>query len=104
MQTRIWKPNPDCAGMAGSVRVIWMAVLLLSLPAIGAAQRIAIGEYPAPSGSFPVGITAGPDGALWFTEPYGIERVTTSGFITEYHVPTEFFGLLGIAAGPDGAL
>jgi hypothetical protein len=44
-------------------------------------------EYPVPSG--PGGITAGPDGALWFTEDHGkIGRITTAGAITEYAVPT----------------
>ena len=55
----------------------------------------------------PKGITAGPDGALWFTE-YGpkdkIGRITTAGVITQYPVPTSNSGLDGITAGPDGAL
>ena len=58
-------------------------------------------------------ITAGPDGALWFTEEYGnrIGRITTSGLVTEYALPTVPTGAqcgqrcpLGITAGPDGAL
>jgi len=107
MQTRIWKPDPDSARMAGSVRAFWMAVLLLILPAIAAAQQIAIGEYPVPTAnSKPEDITAGPDGALWFTEDYGnkIGRITTAGVITEYPVPTANSYPEGIAAGPDGAL
>ena len=39
------------------------------------------------SGGGPYGITAGPDGALWFTElirPDKIGRITTAGAITEY--------------------
>jgi hypothetical protein len=56
--------------------------------------------------SRPMGIAAGPDGALWFTEsaaPGRIGRITTEGDITEYAS-----GLLLIsnpwliAAGPDG--
>jgi virginiamycin B lyase len=43
---------------------------------------------PAPSGGScePGGITAGPDGALWFTEENGnrIGRITTGGAITEF--------------------
>ena len=40
--------------------------------------------------SGPSGITAGPDGALWFTEPDGnkIGRITTAGVVTEFTVPT----------------
>ena len=68
MQTRIWKPNPDRARSGGSVRAIWMAAMLLSLPAIAATQQIAMGEYPLPTGnSWPYRIAGGPDGALWFT-------------------------------------
>ena len=47
-------------------------------------------EYPVPTaGSYPGSITAGPDGALWFTEGAGnkIGRITTAGVITEYPVP-----------------
>ena len=37
-----------------------------------------------------VDITAGPDGALWFTEYGGgdIGRITTTGVITQFPVPT----------------
>jgi len=51
----------------------------------------------------PQGITAGPDGALWFTEYDNIGRITTAGVITEYNVlngGSPFW----ITAGPDGAL
>jgi virginiamycin B lyase len=73
------------------------------LPPIAAAQ-IAIGEYPVPTAlSNPQGITAGPDGALWFTEDIGnkIGRITTAGVITEYPVPTANSGPGGITAGPE---
>ena len=41
------------------------------------------------SGS-PVGIAAGPDGTLWFTEQWGnkIGRITTAGVLSEYSIPT----------------
>ena len=66
-------------------------------------------EYPIPDCQQPtrIGITAGPDGALWFTEiPSGnkIGRITTAGLITEYPVPTANSYPCGITAGPDGAL
>jgi streptogramin lyase len=56
--------------------------------------------------SVPEWITAGPDGALWFTEERAsnIGRITTSGEITEYPTPTADAYLFGITAGPDGAL
>jgi hypothetical protein len=51
-------------------RVIWIAAWLLAFPAISTAQQIAaISGYPVPAfHAEPMGITAGPDGALWFTE------------------------------------
>jgi virginiamycin B lyase len=83
------------------------AALFFVLPVISLAQHIAIGGYPVPTvGSGPEGITAGPDGALWFTESAAnkIGRIATSGTITEYPVPTAASDPYGIAAGPDGAL
>lgn len=74
-----------------------------------------ITEYPLPNAnSGPMLITNGPDGALWFTEsgpedyngtPAGgnrIGRITTSGDITEYAVPTANSQPWGIATGSDG--
>jgi virginiamycin B lyase len=49
---------------------------------------------------------AGPDGALWFTETGRdrIGRMTTSGAITDYPVPTTSSQLGDILAGPDAAM
>ena len=55
-------------------------------------------------GSGPAGITAGPDGNLWFTEYDGnrIGRITTSGFITEFSAGISAGARpLGITTGPD---
>ena len=64
-------------------------------------------EYPLPNAnSFPTQITTGPDGALWFTETFApgrIGRITTSGSITEFSLPTGSYPQ-GITSGPDGAL
>ena len=64
-----------------------------------------ITEFPVPDGS-PYGIAAGPDGNLWFTDlgSNRIGRITTSGTITEFVVPTAGSDPGGIAAGPDGNL
>ncbi|MGW8263213.1 Vgb family protein, partial [Bacillus sp. LR--39] len=48
----------------------------------------------------------GPDGALWFTEINAnqIGRITVSGKISEYQLPTAHARPHAIAAGGDGAL
>ena len=59
----------------------------------------------------PVGITAGPDGDLWYTNsdggPYGtgsIGQMTTSGTVASVHYDPAIVNPAGITAGPDGAL
>jgi Putative Ig domain len=57
------------------------------------------------------GITAGPDGALWFTNSFNcyrcpldsLGRITTGGVVTNY-TGTGISNPDGITAGPDGAL
>jgi virginiamycin B lyase len=71
---------------------------------------VSINEFPIPtpnSGSF--GITAGPDGNLWFTEtnttPSQIGRINpTTHVVTEFPTPTSFSFPTYITAGPDGNL
>lgn len=73
---------------------------------------VTITEFPIPTaGSGPVGIAAGYDGNLWFTDQGStsgvhdrIGRITPSGAVTEYPLPTPISGLSGITAGPDGNL
>lgn len=70
---------------------------------------------PAADSTGPLGITTGPDGALWFTEAgqncsgwtgvNKIGRITTSGSVTEFVLPSGSFAPAdGIVTGPDGAL
>jgi hypothetical protein len=63
-----------------------------------------ITEFPASSGGVPFGITAGPDGNLWFTESLAniLGRMTPTGAVTLFTVPGSLEGL--ITAGPDGNL
>ncbi len=82
--------------------------MMLAASAPAAASTIT--EFPLPAGTTPGVITAGPDGALWFTElsPPGpaadkIGRITTAGSFSEFVPPTPSF-LRGITSGPDGAL
>jgi streptogramin lyase len=58
------------------------------------------------SNSFPRGIVVGPDGALWFAESgtNKIGRMTTSGAVTEFDLPTPGATPYDIASGPDGNL
>jgi virginiamycin B lyase len=77
----------------------------LALPASAAA----IDEFPVPNGGNPGGITAGPDGALWFTQETSgeIGRMTTTGAVTEFPVTSPTTGVAAldqIVAGPDGRL
>ena len=65
----------------------------------------------------PWGITTGPDGALWFTEASCVRepgsrctvgnkigRITTTGVVTEFSIPSDGSGSHSITTGPDGAL
>lgn len=65
-----------------------------------------ITEYPLAPGSRPQNLTLGPDGAMWFTYsfPNDIGRMTATGGVTDYPVPSQNASLGQIAAGPDGAL
>ena len=62
-------------------------------------------NYTDPTIDGPDGITAGPDGALWFTNGGNdsIGRITTAGEVTNY-TGDGIYAPDGIAAGPDGAL
>jgi len=53
-----------------------------------------------------VGISAGADGNLWFAEENGnqIGRITTTGAITEFPIPTSGALPRYITSGPDGNL
>ena len=76
------------------VRGIAQPLGALRLGLDGYAGRITtagvVTSYTVPtSSSQPWGITAGPDGALWFTENNANEvgRLTTGGAFTEYPIP-----------------
>jgi streptogramin lyase len=87
--------------LAGSLAAVLIG---FAAPVAGA---VTITEFPIPTaGAGPVGIAAGPDGALWFTESNAnqIGRVTTTGSFSEFPVPTAGSVPRRIAAGPDGAL
>ena len=64
-------------------------------------------KYATP-GFHPFRIVAGPDGNLWVTLPAtdnvhdAIGKMSTSGVLTTYPVPTTSSGVWAIAVGPDG--
>ena len=72
---------------------------------VAGAAGPTISSYTDPSISGPAGITAGPDGALWFTNAgnNSIGRITTAGTVTSYADPS-ISAPQDITAGPDGAL
>ena len=62
-------------------------------------------NYSGPGISAPLGIAAGPDGAMWFTggDQFGglIGRITTAGKVTSYSAGLGgISGTNGIAPGP----
>ena len=69
-----------------------------------------ITQFATPSGNGAMGITAGPDGDIWFTEAYvvhpeNIDRIDpTTGAVTEYPALAPVFQALAITTGPDGNL
>jgi streptogramin lyase len=89
-----------------------VAAALALCAAAGAdrADAIAVTEFPLPvASSGPLGIAAGPDGNVWFTETAGsrVGRVTPAGNVTDFSngagVSTGG-SKWDIAAGPDGSL
>jgi len=85
---------------------IGLAVSSLIVPWVASnadASTPVVTNFTGTGISSPEGITAGPDGALWFTNEMNntIGRVTTGGAVTNY---TGAGSPVGIAAGPDGAL
>jgi len=83
--------------------VLGIAMTLLLLFQVSAVAAI-MQEYEIPTtASHPYAITSGPGGALWFTESAGnkIGRLSTSGAITEYNIPTPGGNPHGIASTSD---
>jgi virginiamycin B lyase len=89
-----------CVARAGA-----LAAACLCLAAPAAAQVFT--SFALPAGSQPFAITAGPDGAIWFTEngTNKIGRLSVDGSqFNDVATPTPLARPEGIAPGPDGAL
>lgn len=91
---------------ARRLRYSGVALLLSSGLTVAAQPPGSVALYPLDNNSQAMGITPGPDGAMWFTDfaLNRIGRVTTNGIISMYSIPTADSQPMGITAGPDGAL
>lgn len=95
--------------------VVAIGVLSVPAPSAGAVPLGEITEFNVPvnpdpdygsASPFPLSVTAGPDGNLWYTKYMNgqIGRLSTTGTVTEFPLPTKLGRPVGIAAGPDGNL
>jgi virginiamycin B lyase len=99
---RCWRP----LGIVALCSLV-VANALLSLPLPTADASSVIKEFTVPtSRSGPVGISSGPDKALWSTETSAshIGRVTTAGKFGDFPTPTPGSQPVGISSGPDKVL
>ena len=85
-----------------------VAALSMSLlgPAAQAEGPGKITDFPLAAPASASRITPGPDGNLWFTQDANnkVSRITTTGQVTDFPLPTPNSVPLGITAGPDGNL
>src|SRR5215470_10029967 len=103
-QAKTRKHPSTSAALVRVVITVWMFA--------SAARAQTVTEYPlSPSGfvGAPGGITAGPDGAVWFTATVppsdrGYIGRATSTSATEFQIPTSVAGPVAIVTGPDGNL
>jgi len=91
---------------ASAAAAFGASIICVLLLAVAAPAR-ALTEFLIPTASSgPEGITAGPDGNLWFTEynTSKIGRITPTGTFTEFPIPSAPSFTQDITAGPDGNL
>ena len=91
--------DPNCST---SVRHEWIGRITMT----GDITTFPLPFDPMPLGRGVYGLTAGPDGALWFTEIRGnrIGRMTTAGVVTYFPLPAPHMQPYLITVGSDGAL
>ena len=82
---------------------------ILRVTPAGQITQLSAGERPAGQnvfGSGPESITAGPDGNMWFTTFWTnrVARLSPTGSLTEFPIPTPNSAPRGITVGPDGNL
>lgn len=84
-----------------------VCLLRVTITCLSSCSGSMMAEYPLPPGSYrPMGITAGPDNNIWFTELVAnkIAKITQAGKITEYRIPTAKSNPISITVGRDKAL
>lgn len=77
--------------------IVLASAIAAAVPATAQAQTVT--EFPLAANSLPIDITAGLDGALWFTQsnvPTTIGHFTTGGTLTSFRIPTP------VAHSPEG--
>ncbi|GAC1405865.1 MAG: virginiamycin B lyase [Candidatus Velthaea sp.] len=106
--TNNFAPQALTAGEDGS---IWVAATNQASPSADLLYRISTGlritaRFGLPRNSAVTGLVWGADDALWFTESgrNKIGRLTGTGRVTEFNVPTPNSGLQRLALGCDGTM
>lgn len=90
--------------------LVGMAVAALTLTALTAPSNAAVGnatEFEMPPFAAPYGVTLGPDGNIWVANGGGanaISRVTPTGTVTNFPLPTPGSNPRFIVVGSDGNL
>jgi virginiamycin B lyase len=88
--------------MRRGVAAFVVAVACIAAPS---ALAVSVRNISVPAGA--TQITSGPDGALWVTQLYQLARVSTSGAVTEFNLPSNApytHRVSGITSAPDGNL
>jgi streptogramin lyase len=104
------KMPPSCSGPGGIVggpdKNIWFTDTgtgEICMMVLTGKQKGDFNAFPLPSGATPGNITVGSDGNLWFTDynHNSIGKISTSGTVAEYPIPSSNAFPRGIALGPD---
>ena len=108
MKTTTGLPITFPVRLVARTRTAVLIVALLGMGLTGIALSQVVTEFSTAAATNPYGITAGPDGSLWFTESspsaLRIARITTAGVVTEFQTPTTGGSPHDIAVGSDGNL
>lgn len=83
---------------------MWVGVETGTAQAIDRVSSEEVKEFVLPAGADAEGIALGPEKDLWYTDQSAdrIGRITSTGTIKEFPVPTKEAFVRGITAGPEG--